>query len=69
LVIYAGLIYDLTTEKVGYYSSNSDYLQIVLTDSTFYYLYILPFVLIYFASYIWGFFVSLEKKKGAKKTS
>ena len=36
IVVYAGLIYDLTTLKPIYYSNNSQYLNILLSDDYFY---------------------------------
>ena len=42
LVIYAGLVYDLLNPKIEYYSDTSEYLNILFSDSSFYYLYVLP---------------------------
>tara|TARA_B110000211_G_scaffold233474_1_gene299829 strand:- start:6193 stop:6486 length:294 start_codon:yes stop_codon:yes gene_type:complete len=67
IVVYSGLIYDLTTEKPIYYSNNSQYLNILLSDNSFYYIYILPVVLVFIISYLCEFFLTVNKKKPTKK--
>ena len=68
LIIYSGLIYDLTTDKMKYYSNVDQYFNIILSDATFYYIYILPFIVIYFFSVILEFFLTIDKNKNIKKT-
>ncbi|MDC1055996.1 hypothetical protein OAQ07_00410 [Flavobacteriaceae bacterium] len=67
LIIYSGLIYDLTTEKVKYYSTTSGYLNILFQDSTFYYIYIIPLIVIFVGSYLWEFFLTVDKKPSGNK--
>jgi ABC-type transport system involved in multi-copper enzyme maturation permease subunit len=67
LIIYTGLIYDLTTEKMLYYSSPSEYLNILLQDSNFYYIYITPVIIIFIGSYLWEFFLTVDQKPKQKK--
>ena len=67
LIIYTGLIYDLSTDKIKYYSNAEQYFNILLSDSTFYYIYIVPFILIYFFSVILEFFLTIDKNKNIKK--
>ena len=55
-ILVGGFFYDLSIERVGYYSTKSDYIQILLADSTFYYMYLMPLVLIFMVSYLWDFF-------------
>ena len=63
-----GLIYDLNTKKVEYYSNTDEYLNILFSDSLFYYIYILPFFGVYFVSVLLEFFISIKNdKKGANK--
>jgi hypothetical protein len=66
-VILFGLVYDMTTERIGYYSTKADYFQILLADKTFYYIYVVPLVVIFILSYLWEFFLSMEKKQAARK--
>jgi len=68
-ILVGGLFYDLSIERVGYYSTKSDYIQIILADSAFYYMYIMPLVLIFIVSYLWDFFLSMEKKNSSKNKS
>lgn len=67
-VLLIGLVYDLSTERTGYYSTNADYLQILLADSAFYYIYVVPLILLLVLSYLWDFFLNLEKKSSKNKT-
>ena len=68
ITICSGLIYDLNTKKVEYYSSTDEYLNILFSDSLFYYIYILPFFGVYFVSVLLEFFISIKNdKKGANK--
>ncbi|MEK9613944.1 MAG: hypothetical protein VW080_08480 [Flavobacteriaceae bacterium] len=67
LIVYSGLIYDLTTEKIKYYSSNSQYLELLFQDPFFYYIYILPVVGVYVSSYLWEFYLTVVKKKSNSK--
>lgn len=68
-ILVCGLFYDLSIERVGYYSTKSDYIQILLADSAFYYMYLMPLVLIFIVSYLWDFFLLMEKKNSSKKKS
>ena len=63
IVVYAGLIYDLTTLKPIYYSNNSQYLNIHLSDDYFYFIYVIPIVLVFVISYLWDFFFTVDIKK------
>ena len=63
IVVYAGLIYDLTTLKPIYYSNNSQYLNILLSDDYLYFIYIIPIVLVFVISYLWDFFLTVDIKK------
>ena len=67
LLIYGGLIYDLSTDKIKYYSNTDQYFNIILSDSTFYYIYIVPFIVIYFLSVILEFFLTVDDNKNIKK--
>ena len=67
LIIFSGLIYDLSTEKIKYYSDTDQYLNIILSDPVFYYIYIIPFFVIYFFSVILEFFITVNKNKSIKK--
>ena len=62
-LVYVGLIYDLTTSKPIYYSNNSQYLNILLSDDYFYFIYIIPIVLVFVVSYLWEFFLTVDRKK------
>ena len=62
LIVYSGLIYDLTTDKIKYYSSNSQYLEILLRDEFFYYIYVFPIIGIFITSYLWEFFLTVDNK-------
>ena len=66
-IIFSGLIYDLSTEKIKYYSDTDQYLNIILSDPVFYYIYIIPFFAIYFFSVILEFFITVNKNKSIKK--
>ena len=68
-IIFFGLIYDLSTEKIKYYSDTDQYLNIILSDPVFYYIYIAPFFVIYFFSVILEFFLTVDKNKNIKKTA
>ena len=63
IVVYAGLIYDLTTLKPIYYFNNSQYLNILLSDDYLYFIYIIPIVLVFVISYLWDFFLTVDIKK------
>ena len=68
LIIFTGLIYDLNTQKIEYYSNTDEYLNILFTDPLFYYIYILPFFVVYFISVLLEFFISINvNKKKTKK--
>jgi len=68
LIIFTGLIYDLNTQKIEYYSNTDEYLNILFTDPLFYYIYILPFFGVYFISVLLEFFISINvNKKKTKK--
>ena len=68
LIIFTGLIYDLNTQKIEYYSNTDEYLNILFTDPLFYYIYILPFFVVYFISVLLEFFISInENKRKTKK--
>ena len=68
LIILTGLIYDLNTQKIEYYSNTDEYLNILFTDPLFYYIYILPFFVVYFISVLLEFFISInENKRKTKK--
>ena len=71
IIICVGLIYDLNTQKVEYYSNTDEYLNILFSDSLFYYIYILPFFGVYFVSVLLEFFISINKDKRGdnKKTA
>ena len=59
IVVYAGLIYDLTTLKPIYYSNNSQYLNILLSEDYLYYPYCFSFCYLIFM----GFFFNGRYKK------
>ena len=63
IIICVGLIYDLNTKKVEYYSNTDEYLNILFSDSLFYYIYILPFFVVYFVSVLLEFFISIKNDK------
>ena len=68
LIIFTGLIYDLNTQKIEYYSNTDEYLNILFTDPLFYYIYILTFFGVYFISVLLEFFISINvNKKKTKK--
>tara|TARA_B100000767_G_C19654979_1_gene488454 strand:+ start:549 stop:842 length:294 start_codon:yes stop_codon:yes gene_type:complete len=67
ILIYGGLIYDLSTDKIKYYSNTDQYFNIILSDPIFYYIYILPFIVIYFLSVILEFFLTVDNNKNIKK--
>ena len=67
LLIYGGLIYDLSTDKIKYYSNTDQYFNIILSDPNFYYIYIVPFIVIYFLSVILEFFLTVDYNKNIKK--
>ena len=67
LLIYGGLIYDLSTDKIKYYSNTDQYFNIILSDPNFYYIYIVPFIVIYFLSVILEFFLTIDDNKNIKK--
>ena len=67
LLIYCGLIYDLSTDKIKYYSNTDQYFNIILSDPNFYYIYIVPFIVIYFLSVILEFFLTVDDNKNIKK--
>jgi hypothetical protein len=67
LLIYGGLIYDLSTDKIKYYSNTDQYFNIILSDPNFYYIYIVPFIVIYFLSVILEFFLTVDDNKNIKK--
>lgn len=67
LLIYGGLIYDLSTDKIKYYSNTDQYFNIILSDPNFYYIYIVPFIVIYFLSVILEFFFTVDDNKNIKK--
>ena len=71
IIICVGLIYDLNTKKVEYYSNTDEYLNILFSDSLFYYIYILPFFGVYFVSVLLEFFISIKNDNKAvnKKTA
>ena len=71
ITICTGLIYDLNTQKVEYYSNTDEYLNILFSDSLFYYIYILPFFGVYFVSVLLEFFIGINNDKGGgdKKTA
>ena len=66
LLIYGGLIYDLSTDKIKYYSNTDQYFNIILSDPNFYYIYIVPFIVIYFLSVILEFFLTVDDNKNIK---
>ena len=66
-VIIGGLIYDLSTVKIKYYSNTDQYFNMLLSDSNFYYIYIVPFIIIYFFSVILEFFLTIDNNKNIKK--
>jgi hypothetical protein len=67
LLIYGGLIYDLSTDKIKYYSNTDQYFNIILSDPNFYYIYIVPSIVIYFLSVILEFFLTVDDNKNIKK--
>ena len=67
LVIIGGLIYDLSTVKIKYYSNTDQYFNMLLSDSNFYYIYIVPFITIYFFSVVLEFFLTIDNNKNIKK--
>ena len=67
LIIYAGLVYDLLNPKIEYYSDTSEYLNILFSDSSFYYLYVLPVFVIYILSVFLEFILTLDKNKNIRK--
>ncbi|MEK9852940.1 MAG: hypothetical protein VW441_08180 [Flavobacteriaceae bacterium] len=67
LLLVIGLVYDLSNDRIGYYSTTTDYLQILFTDPNFYYLYIAPYLIIFMISYLWAFFISLEQKSNQQQ--
>ena len=67
ILIYGGLIYDLSTDKIKYYSNTDQYFNIILSDPIFYYIYNLPFIVIYFLSVILEFFLTVDNNKNIKK--
>ena len=67
LLIYGGLIYDFSTDKIKYYSNTDQYFNIILSDPNFYYIYIVPFIVIYFLSVILEFFLTVDDNKNIKK--
>ncbi len=67
LLIYGGLIYDLSTDKIKYYSNTDQYFNIILSDPNFYYIYIVPFIVIYFLSVILEFFLTVDDNQNIKK--
>ncbi len=67
LIIYAGLVYDLLNPKIEYYSDTNEYLNILFSDSSFYYLYVLPLFVIYFLSVFLEFVLTLDKNKNIRK--
>ncbi len=71
IIICAGLIYDLNTKKIEYYSNTEEYFNILFSDSLFYYIYVLPFFGVYFVSVFLEFFISVKnnKKRANKKTA
>ena len=66
-VIIGGLIYDLSTVKIKYYSNTDQYFNMLLSDYNFYYIYIVPFIIIYFFSVILEFFLTIDNNKNIKK--
>lgn len=67
LIICGGLIYDLSIDNIKYYSNTDQYFNMLLSDSTFYYIYIIPFIVIYLFSVILEFFLTVDKNKNIKK--
>ena len=67
ILIYGGLIYDLSTDKIKYYSNTDQYFNIILSDPNFYYIYIVPFIVIYFLSVILEFFLTVDDNNNIKK--
>ena len=67
LIVYSGLIYDLTTEKIKYYSTPSGYFNLLLQDKAFLYIYIFPVIVIFIGSYLWEFFLTVNQKPPQKK--
>jgi hypothetical protein len=67
ILIYAGLIYDLNTEKIEYYANTNEYLNLLFSDPTFYFIYIIPVFGVYFFSVVLEFFVTLDQNKNIKK--
>ena len=67
LVIFFGLIYDLNTEKIRYYSDINGYLNLLLSDSVFYYIYIVPVFVIYFISVILEFIITIDKNNNIRR--
>ena len=67
LIIYAGLVYDLLNPKIEYYSDTSEYLNILFSDSSFYYLYVLPVFVIYIFSVFLEFILTIDKNKNIRK--
>ena len=64
LLLVFGFTYDLLNDRIGYYDRATDYLQILLADPNFYYLYIVPYLVVFMISYLMAFFIELEKKSG-----
>ena len=65
-IIFAGLVYDLLNPKIEYYADTNEYLNILFSESSFYYIYILPVFAIYFLSVFLEFILTLDKNKNIR---
>ena len=67
IIICVGLIYDLNTQKVEYYSNTDEYLNILFQIHYFTTYIYLPFFGVYFVSVLLEFFISVKNDNKAVK--